>query len=150
MRKLAIKTYKELFNKLDNVLVKNLEQMSYHAEAVIKSFIQYYYDDYDPEWYRRTYQFLDSCVRTDVMKEGNKYIVDIYIDHENLHYAIKNTKLVIEWANQGLHGGYDLGQDPRPFWNDAMYVLKEEDKSILVKDFIKFLEQRTGCKAIVR
>ena len=148
--RLAIRTYKELFNKLNIVLIQNLEQMGYHANAIITDFIQHYYDEYDPSSYDRTYQFLDSCVNSHVSKEGNKYVIDIFIDYHNLKYSIRNSKQVVEWANQGLHGGYDVVDDHSHFWNDAMYSLKEDEKCILIKDFVKFLEQRTGCKARMR
>lgn len=124
--------------------------MGYHANAIITDFIQKYYDEYDPNWYRRTYQFLDSCVNTSAIKNGKKYYVDIYIDYGNLHYKIKNTKQVIEWANEGLHGGLDVVENPVYFWDEAMYELKEETKGVFVRDFVKFLEQRTGNKARMR
>lgn len=128
-----------------------MEQMGYHANAIITEFIEEYYDEYTyPNWYRRTFQFLDSCVNTSAIKRGNRYEVDIFIDWRNLHYKIRDSKQVIEWANEGLHGGYDLVDTELNFWDDAMVELTEETKGVLVRDFVKFLEQRTGCKARVR
>lgn len=144
--KLAVATYNELFANMSAVLIQGLNQEGFYSAAVITEFIQKYYDEYDPSSYRRTFQFLDSVVNSKVFTEGGKYIVDIYIDWQNIHYKYSDTKQIIEWANEGLHGGYDVTDEKSHFWDDAMTSLKDSEKSDIVRSFINFLRKATGCK----
>lgn len=138
-----------MFDKLDNTLIRMMGVMSEVCNNVINAYIEDYYEEYEPEYYRRTYQFMMSCVRSDVYKEGNYHHVDIFIDYHNLHYKIKNPLVIVEWANQGLHGGLDVTEKKSHFWDDAINVLIP-DEAILINNFIYWLEKNTGCEVIAR
>lgn len=143
--RLAVKTYSDLFKNMDTVISRAMETMGKMCKEIITMYIKDYYYDYEPDWYNRTFQFLDSCVSSHLYKSGNLYYIDIFIDYENLHYKLRNPKLVVEWANEGLHGGYDLGSGDSHFWDESMERLVP-DNMLLVENFVSAFQKYTGCK----
>lgn len=145
---LPAKTYDELFKSMNNALGNSIATMSQVCENIIDEFIEIYYDEYDPTSYRRTEQFLLSCLKTDVYKFSGKYYADIYIDYEDLHYKL-NGLVIVEWANEGLHGGYDVIDDSEKhfFWDESWDKI---NRKILVQSFYQWFSKKTGCKVTVR
>lgn len=132
---------------MDKVLVNAMQTMTEACYNIVHEFLELYYDEYDPEHYRRINQFLESCVTTNVYRFNGNYYADIFIDYENLHYKLREPKLVVEWANEGLHGGYDVTAIHHHFWDEAWDKL---NRRILVQNFIRYFEKYTGCELRVR
>lgn len=109
---------------------------------LIDDAIKRYYDNYTPERYEREYQFYRSCIKTQPKWVGNTIKVEIYIDYNSMVYKPRNEmkerpsgKQVVDWANAGLHGGLDVGDDER-FWEDSM---EELDRSDVFADIVSVL-----------
>lgn len=92
------------------------------AERVYETlnyFLQEYYNVYQPRSYRRTMDFLYSAVKTDAEVVGNKVTAFVYIDLNALDNYDISGEQVVDWANQGLHGGLDVGDSPR-VWDETI------------------------------
>jgi len=69
-------------------------------------FLQEYYNSYDPVYYRRSYDFLHSAIKTEAKVVGNKVVASVYIDTDSMdNYYEATGEEVATWANQGTHGG---------------------------------------------
>jgi len=120
--------------QLNGILRAEMESYMNIAGArvwkIIDDAIKRYYDNYHPSRYRREYQFFKSCIKTKPKWTGNTIEVEIYIDTDSMVYKPKKEgqerpsgKQVVDWANAGLHGGMDVGDDER-FWEDSMMELE--------------------------
>lgn len=105
-----------------------LNHAANRVKQIIDEHIQTYYNNYTPKRYKRTYQFLNSCVKTDVEWHGNTAQVVVYIDFSKMKHDPSVSKLayktatgldVVNWANQGLHGGLNVGDDHK-FWDESI------------------------------
>lgn len=87
----------------------------------LNHFLQEYYDSYEPKSYQRRYDFLCSAVKVEPKIVGNRVIASVYIDIYAMDdYYNATGKQVATWANKGLHGGQDLGNNTPHVWNDMM------------------------------
>lgn len=107
------------------------------AESIQESIVDYY-KEYLPTDYSRTYKFLNSLVKTQIVREGNVIKCEVKIDEDYLRYAypgqgfphdLKATGLdVVRWANRnevgyGNHGGsVDTGRE-EGFWEAGLQDL---------------------------
>lgn len=137
----------ELYKAMDKIAYNLANMAGDKVKELIDSFIMLYYNNYTPKsnGYIRTYQFLESCIRSDVIKEGNGYYVMVYIDTANLDYEDATGEQVVDWANQSLHGGMDVGDDTR-FWDESMDMII--NKGYLVKLFSEYI-RKNGLKVMV-
>lgn len=137
----------EIYKALDKTMYNLANMAGDKVKELIDSFIMLYYNNYTPKsnGYIRTYQFLESCIRSKVIKEGNGYYVMVYIDTANLDYEEATGEQVVDWANQGLHGGMDVGDNVR-FWDESMDMLI--NKGYLVKLFSEYLK-KNGLKVTI-
>lgn len=72
---------KELYRLLNDSLYSNLDSIATKVKTLWYKYLQErYYDAYDPIMYERQYAILEALVRTDVLRIGKKYRVDVYID----------------------------------------------------------------------
>lgn len=75
--------------------------MQWEVYEIIQKFLNKYYSEFQPEFYERTYQLLQSLVRTDLKKYGNGYIAEVYFDLTQLDYSMKKFEY---WRNpNGLY-----------------------------------------------
>ena len=80
-----------------------------------------YYESYDPISYRRQEEFLRSVVKVEPKIVRGKVIASVYIDYESLdNYKNASGYQVVNWANQGLHGGLDVGDNTPHVWDDTV------------------------------
>lgn len=100
---------------------------------VISSHINDYYSEpvfrglSEPKEYERTYQFMDSLIKTDVKLYNNELYCTVEIDRNYLDYTYSGGATgynVYEWANACLHGGTVHGAIR--FWNNALDELGNE------------------------
>ena len=115
--------------------------------SIIKNFLYKYYNDYDPEWYNRTYQLLQSLVQSRIISDGKGYKAEIYFDLDSLSYAGGNPsgQQVMKAASQGFHGAmgkipnskygshfqYFEGDTGVSVWDDPVQKLDAEAIEIL-------------------
>lgn len=101
-----------------------LGMVNIEAERVYQTLnyiLQEYYNDYNPKYYRRQYDFLRSAVKVEPKIKGNKVIASVYIDTDSMdnYYNVSGDE-VAYMANQGLHGGLDVGNNTPHVWDDTI------------------------------
>lgn len=111
----------ELEKALMPTMLKMVDVMATKVYETLNYFLQEYYNSYDPVSYRRQKDFLYSAVKVEPKIVRNKAIASVYIDYESMDNYYNATGLqVVQWANQGLHGGLDVGDNTPHVWDDTM------------------------------
>lgn len=132
-------------NQLSAALMPTMESMVSVLEdrvyETLNYFLQSYYYSYSPESYRRTYDFLRSAVKVKPKRVGNKVVASVYIDYPSMDNYYNATGFeVATWANQGLHGGLDVGNNTPRVWDDTIENTVENGE--LLKLAIKYLKSK--------
>ena len=97
---------KELNKALQPVMMGMVDKLAERAYETLNYFLQEYYNSYDPVYYRRSYDFLHSAIKTEAKVVGNKVVASVYIDTDSMdNYYEATGEEVATWANQGTHGG---------------------------------------------
>ena len=112
-------------DQLANALLPTMESMvkvmTERVYETLNYFLQEYYNDYSPEYYRRQYDLLRSAVKVEPKIVGNKVVASVYIDYFSMdNYYNASGYQVVSWANQGLHGGIDVGDSTPHIWDDTI------------------------------
>lgn len=119
-----IKSMKDLQNALLPVMKDMTDKLADQVYKTLNYFLQSYYDSYDPIYYRRQYDFLRSVIKvgtTGSRRRGKAVTAYVYIDTYSMdNYYSATGNQVATWANQGLHGGKDLGTNTPHVWDDTM------------------------------
>lgn len=131
----TIKNLAQLNSAMEKYCYYLVDKVGQQVKEKIDEFIKYYYSEYSPEIYSRTWSFLNSVVKTEPQKINGGYRVEIYID-TSLVYKNGWTMLgTAIQANEGWHGWYHAVQvGDSHFWDDAM----EEIPGIIAKAFAEF------------
>lgn len=132
-------------NQLTAALMPTMESMVSILEdrvyETLNYYLQSYYDAYDPVSYRRSYDFLRSAVKVEPKGVGNKVVASVYIDYDSMGNYYNATGFeVATWANQGLHGGLDVGNNTPRVWDDTIENTVENGE--LLKLAIKYLKSK--------
>lgn len=135
-----IKSISQLSNAMDKYCAYAVDHMANEVKKLINEFIKYYYKEYSPEFYKRTWAFLNSVTRTDVKKVGNAWQAEVYIDTSILYdngWTMENTAIQ---ANAGMHGWHHAVMvGDSQFWDDAM---EEIQSPAFVNKFAGFLRAK--------
>ncbi len=134
-----ISNMKELNKALQPVMMGMVDKMAERVEQTLNYFLQKYYDSYDPVYYRRTYDFLHSAIKTEAKVIGNKVVASVYIDTDSMdNYYEATGEEVAAWANQGTHGGTIQGNNTPHVWDDTMRETIENGELLkLAMDYLK-------------
>lgn len=136
-----VSSMKELEKALMKELVGMVDVMAERVYETLNYFLQEYYNSYTPSSYRRQYDFLRSAVKVEPKIKGNKVIASVYIDTDSMdNYYNATGYQVASWANEGLHGGLDVGNDTPHVWDDTMRETVENGE--LLKAAIKYLKDK--------
>lgn len=131
----------ELAAALRPTMLGMVDQMTERVYQTLNYFLQEYYNSYNPEYYRRQYDFLHSAVKVDAKLKGNKVIASVYIDTDSMdNYYNATGYQVASWANQGLHGGLDVGDNTPRVWDDT--VDETVNNGELLKLAIEYLKSK--------
>ncbi len=118
-----------------------VEQMAERVYQTLNYFLQEYYNSYSPEYYRRQYDFLRSAVKVEPKRVGNRVVASVYIDYDSMdNYYNASGYEVTSWANQGLHGGLDVGNNTPHVWDDT--IENTITNGELLKMAIKYLKSK--------
>lgn len=118
-----------------------VEQMAERVYQTLNYFLQEYYNSYSPEYYRRQYDFLRSAVKVEPKRVGNRVVASVYIDYDSMdNYYNASGYQVASWANQGLHGGLDVGNNTPRVWDDT--IENTITNGELLKLAIKYLKSK--------
>lgn len=121
----VIKSMSDLTKIIESRIQQALKMTQQEIFEVIQQHIVDYYHEFTPHMYQRTWEFLDSLIKTNIVKTNGTISCTVEIDKDYLSYRYKGgaTGLeVVTYANQHSHGGVyddDFGQ----FWDDAMAEL---------------------------
>ena len=89
-----------------------------------------YYDQFEPEVYKRTYQFWEAATSEMVTKTCGK----IFMDEGTMNYnGYWNGKKQLFYANQGYHGGKEIKTDGM-FWKSFVHYCNSNAESILKEE----------------
>lgn len=135
-----IKSMSDLKKVVERRLANAMKLTQQEIYEVIQRHIKEYYKEKVflngssaiPAVYDRTYQFLNSLVKTDVVTSGGKVSCSVKIDMDSLYY-IQPAETVINMINEGYHAytgvndhmyetPYDIPTNGH-FWDDAIEEL---------------------------
>lgn len=116
-----INNMSELENALMGELSKMVDVVAERVYETLNYFLQEYYNSYEPSSYRRQYDFLHSAVKVEPQIKGNSVEAIVYIDTASMNnYYEASGYQVASWANEGLHGGMNVGNGTPHVWDDTM------------------------------
>lgn len=122
-------------------LKRMVDRLSQRVYETLNFFLQEYYNSYDPTSYQRQYDFLHSAVKVNSKIRGNKVEAYVYIDYNAMNNYRKVSGLqVVTWANEGLHGGLDVGNNTPYVWDATMDETVENGE--LLKAAIEYLKSK--------
>jgi len=118
---IRVSNMNELAAALQPAMLGMVDEMTERVYQTLNHFLQEYYNSYDPKSYRRQRDFLRSAVKIEAKVKGNKVIASVYIDTDAMDsYYNATGDQVATWANQGLHGGLDVGDNTPHVWDDTI------------------------------
>lgn len=133
-----IKNISQLQNVMDKYAAYITDKMADGVKRTIEEFIKFYYQEYSPEFYTRVWNFLNSVVRTDVVKKGNAWCAEVYIDTSITYDNDWTMQGTAEQANKGWHGWYHAVQvGDSHFWDDAMEEIYSPEFMNRFADFLR-------------
>ena len=136
-----IRNMDELEKAIMPDLIKMVDVMTERVYETLNYFLQEYYNSYSPLYYRRQMDFLRSAVKVKPKRVGNKVVAYVYIDTDSMdNYYNATGYQVATWANEGLHGGLDVGNNTPHVWDDTMKNTVENGE--LLKEAIKYLKSK--------
>lgn len=136
-----ISSMNELQKALQPVMMGMVDELAERVYETLNYFLQEYYNSYDPVFYRRQFDFLRSAVKVEPRTVGNKVVASVYIDTDSMDNYYNATGLqVASWANQGLHGGLDTGDNTPRVWDETMDATVNNGE--LLKLAIQYLRRR--------
>lgn len=139
-------------DELKNYILSRCEKAVYETKEkvfkLIYAVLAQYYEEYKPIYYERTYQFFTSLVDTDVRKEGNGFIAEVYFDLSSIDYQSRkgnraysdswsDEKIIDEIMTGGSHGGYTAPINNTKVWTESMEILDADLIEILKHELIK-------------
>lgn len=135
----TIRNMNELQAALMPTMTKMVDQLAERVYETLNYFLQEYYNSYDPKSYRRQFDFLRSAVKVEPKVVGNKVTTAVFIDEDYMdNYYNATGHQVASWANQGLHGGLDAGNNTPHVWDDTMKTTVENGELLkLAMDYLK-------------
>jgi len=134
----TIKSIKDLSSATDKYIYFAVDKVGEMVKGKIDEFIRYYYEEFTPNRYSRTYNFLNSCVKTVPRKIKGGYEVDIYIDTSITYSNGWTMAQTANYANHSLHGNFRVGD--MEFWDDAVEEINEG--KLLVGAFSQFMKDK--------
>ena len=115
-----INNINELEKALKPALIKMVDQLADRVYQILNYFLNDYYTGWTPDSYSRTEAFLRSAVKVDAHPYQGGVKASVYIDYDALDsYKCVTGYQVVKWANEGLHGGMEVGHKPH-VWQDTM------------------------------
>lgn len=121
----VIRSMSDLMKIIESRIQQALKMTQQEIFEVIQQHIVDYYHEFAPHMYQRTLEFLNSLIKTDIIKTNGTISCTVGIDRNYLNYRYNGGATGLEvatYANKHSHGGVyddDFGQ----FWDEAMAEL---------------------------
>lgn len=165
----TIRNGKDLEDFLRRVAYSMLEATRNKIYEAIRLSINEYYSEYSPSAYERSYRFLNSLVKTDIIRHGNELYCEVKIDEDYLSYVyLYPNKFkpsypqdeygrdatgydIVSWANrqfpndefEGGNHGYTVDEGRSDgFWDGTLEELGD------IISLMKHNMQKQGIKVI--
>lgn len=123
------------------VMKEMVDKLAGEVYKTLNYFLHEYYSSYTPKSYRRTERFLRSAVKVDAKIVRGKAVAFVYIDTDYMNdYYNATGEQVASWANQGLHGGLDTGDNTPHVWDDT--IDETVSKGKLLRDAVAYLKSK--------
>lgn len=122
---MRVNNMRELQKAAQPILKKMINQMQDEVMVVLEQNIMHYYNGFTPQWYNRTMKFLASAIRIKPQCVNGQCVGAVCMNTNFIYKSGMPADVIMEWANEGLHGGLDVGDDSK-FWDDTMRVLVME------------------------
>ena len=126
-----------LMQKCQSALLKAQEEVY----VIIRKFLDQFYDEYDPHkggkyGYDRTYQFLNSLVKSRVIPDKKGYKAEVYFDLDYIYKTGANPsgEQVMGAAEWGRHGAMGLATADfkgTSVWHEPLAILDAQAINIL-------------------
>lgn len=124
----------DLENYVEAVCKKAVENTCNRLLGTLQELIDTeYYDQFEPDFYKRTYQFWESATAEMVTKTCGK----VFMDESKMNYNdFWNGKKQLIYANQGFHGSKNIQTEGR-FWQSFIAFCKSNAENILKEELKK-------------
>lgn len=110
----------DLAKALQPTMLNMVNKLADNVYETLNYFILDYYQGWNPEYYRRTEDFLRSAVKVDAEPYRGGIRASVYIDYESMNNYVDATGFeVATFANTGTHGGLSVNHKPH-VWDDTM------------------------------
>lgn len=158
MATVLIKNTKQLDKIMESYIKSALKKTQDEIALAIQESINEFYKEYSPTFYKRTYKFLNSLVKTDIRRIGNTIQCEVKIDEEYLKYSYPNKGFshnlsatgldVVQWANRDIHGFGNHGGSVDVGRNDGFFNagLQDLGGNIGIVSIFKTNLQKRGLK----
>lgn len=134
----VVRSVDELSAAIQQVLIGMVDELAQQVYVTLNYFLKRYYDSYDPQYYRRQYDFLYSAIKVKGKIVRGKVVAVVYIDTDSMNnYYQASGKQVATWANEGLHGGKNLGTNTPHVWDNT--IASTVDDGTLLNEAIAYL-----------
>ena len=134
-----ISNMNQLQEALMPTMVKMVDELAERVYETLNYFLQEYYNSYNPKSYKRQFDFLRSAIKVEPQIKGNKVTASVFIDTDSMdNYYNATGYQVASWANKGLHGGLNTGDNTPHVWDDTMKETVENGELLnLAMDYLK-------------
>ncbi|MDF2952365.1 MAG: hypothetical protein K0S18_1948 [Anaerocolumna sp.] len=130
----------EMINYLKQTTLKQMvEKIGEDIKYLIKAYMEEsFYGQYNPKYYVRTFQLLESVTTSEVHETANGYEIEIFLDIDSIHYKDGYEEEIVWLASQGFHGSSNIYEQGE-FWNEAVVELQN---GYIIKKFGEYLKAK--------
>lgn len=130
----------ELAKALQPTMLNMVNKLADNVYETLNYFILDYYQGWEPEYYRRTKDFLYSAVKVDAEPYRGGVRASVYIDTDSMdNYYNATGYQVAKWADEGTHGGMETDHKPH-VWRDTLD--ETVNNGALLKMAIEYLKSK--------
>lgn len=134
MAQKVFKTVVGLENYLESACEKAVENACNRLLGTLQQLIDTeYYDQFEPDFYKRTYQFWHSATT----RMLNKTCGEIFMDESAMNYgAYWDGECQVQFASRGYHGSTEFQTEGR-FWDSFIEFCEDNVTTILKEELRK-------------
>lgn len=140
---MPITTYAQIQKKLDDIARQSLEKIALEVQALWENYIQTrFYDMYNPQIYKRSYDLLNSILVSNIYKSGTQWAISIFMDDSKANYLDDTPEDVWLLASDGFHGNKSIRTEGR-FYDELIADLRS---GTFYNEFSRILQTDMGLK----
>ena len=148
---MVFNNFQELENYLLSKQIQAVDVVKEKVYEVIQGFVRKYYDEYEPEYYVRTYQFIQNLVVTETYVSNGTVYAYVYFDYKKLNYYYNTLKYgskitvkhipdnpekdILYTITHGQHGNW--GSKGIHIWKETIEFLHNKGMKLLKAELKK-------------